>query len=110
MLENVLTTMIESKCKSSSEEREQTLLDIEYDINCACPKCKERGVRSDRVIEDRKAIAEELGYSSLKQITECVRYNKIRISPEKKLDKIFNLLKDERKQLSQSREAKKHKN
>lgn len=73
MLENVLTTMIESKCKSSTEEKEQTLLDIEYDINCACPKCKKRGVRSDRVIEDKRGIAGEVDYSSLKQITECMR-------------------------------------
>ena len=110
MLENVLGIMIESKCKSTSEKKEQTLLDIEYDINCACPKCKEIGVMSDRVIEDRKEMAGQVDYSSLKKITECVRYNKIMVSPEKKLDKIFDFLKEERKQLSQSRETRKHKN
>lgn len=102
--------MIESKCNSNNVEKEQTLLDIEYDINCACPKCKKIELRSDRVIEDRKEMTEQADYSSLKTITECVRYNKVMANPEKKLDKIFDFLKEERKQLSQSRESKKHKN
>lgn len=62
------------------------------------------------MIENRKDISEQIDFNSLKNITECVRYNKMIVNPEKKLDKIFNILKEERKQLTQSRESRKRKN
>jgi hypothetical protein len=70
----MLTMMISSSCKSAkANERDDTLLDLEYEVNCSCPKCKDNQFRSDRVIKGRDCPSQEVDYNSLKKIEDCIK-------------------------------------
>jgi hypothetical protein len=74
ILETVLAMMMDAECRSArTTERSDTLIDLKYEINCCCSRCKASPVAKSALDVCASPASEPKDYNSLKVIEECLR-------------------------------------